>query len=123
MASPTGTAKASDASDALTPGRSDGLEGRLAPLVDRQHRAVSYLRVSVTDRCNYRCTYCLPEDGIQHVERQDILRFEEIAALVACFVDLGVRRVRLTGGEPTVRRSEERRVGNEGAWRLARRRC
>ena len=74
------------------------------PLLDRQHRRVDYLRVSVTDRCNYRCTYCMPEDGIHHVERDDILRFEEIAQLVACFVRLGVTSVRLTGGEPTVRR-------------------
>jgi cyclic pyranopterin phosphate synthase len=75
-----------------------------APLTDRQHRVVDYLRVSVTDRCNFRCTYCMPEDGIDHVDRADILSFEEIAALVSCFVGLGVRRVRLTGGEPTVRR-------------------
>jgi GTP 3',8-cyclase len=74
------------------------------PLVDRQRRVVDYLRVSVTDRCNYRCTYCMPEDGIDHVDRADILSFEEIAALVSCFVQLGVRRVRLTGGEPTVRK-------------------
>jgi GTP 3',8-cyclase len=74
------------------------------PLVDPQHRVIDYLRVSVTDRCNYRCTYCLPEDGIKHVDRADVLRFEEIAALVGCFVQLGVRRIRLTGGEPTVRR-------------------
>ena len=73
-------------------------------LTDRLQRRVDYLRVSVTDRCNYRCTYCLPEDGISHVDREDILRFEEIVALVRCFVELGVRRVRLTGGEPTVRR-------------------
>ncbi len=75
-----------------------------APLHDRQNRLVEYLRVSVTDRCNFRCTYCLPEDGIDHVDRADILSFEEIAALVGCFVQIGVRRVRLTGGEPTVRR-------------------
>jgi cyclic pyranopterin phosphate synthase len=75
-----------------------------APLVDRQGRRVDYLRVSVTDRCNYRCTYCMPEDGVDHVGRADILSFEEIRDLVACFVDLGVSRVRLTGGEPTVRR-------------------
>jgi GTP 3',8-cyclase len=76
----------------------------LPPLMDRQQRVVDYLRVSVTDRCNYRCTYCMPEDGIDHVDRADILSFEEVAALVSCFVQLGVRRVRLTGGEPTVRR-------------------
>ena len=74
------------------------------PLRDRQRRVIDYLRVSVTDRCNYRCTYCLPEDGVSHVDRADILSFEEIAALVSCFVRLGVERVRLTGGEPTVRR-------------------
>jgi cyclic pyranopterin phosphate synthase len=73
-------------------------------LVDAQGRAITYLRVSVTDRCNYRCTYCMPEDGVSHVDRADILSFEEIAALVGCFVRLGVERVRLTGGEPTVRR-------------------
>src|SRR5436190_13864105 len=73
-------------------------------LFDRQQRAITYLRVSVTDRCNYRCTYCMPEDGVSHVDRADILSFEEIAALVGCFVRLGVERVRLTGGEPTVRR-------------------
>jgi GTP 3',8-cyclase len=76
----------------------------LPVLTDRLQRRVDYLRVSVTDRCNYRCTYCLPEDGVSHVDREDILRFEEIVALVRCFVELGVRRVRLTGGEPTVRR-------------------
>jgi len=76
----------------------------LEPLVDQQRRAITYLRVSVTDRCNYRCTYCMPEDGVSHVDRADILSFEEIAALVGCFVRLGVERVRLTGGEPTVRR-------------------
>jgi GTP 3',8-cyclase len=75
-----------------------------ARLLDRQHRVIDYLRVSVTDRCNYRCTYCLPEDGVDHVDRADILSFEEIAALVACFARLGVTRLRLTGGEPTVRR-------------------
>src|SRR5947207_15619476 len=79
----------------------DPSKGRL---IDPQRRVIDYLRVSVTDRCNYRCTYCLPEDGVDHVQRADILSFEEIAALVACFVRLGVTRVRLTGGEPTVRR-------------------
>ena len=82
------------AAEARAPGR----------LVDPQRRVIDYLRVSVTDRCNYRCTYCMPEDGVDHVQRADILSFEEICALVACFTQLGVSRVRLTGGEPTVRR-------------------
>jgi cyclic pyranopterin phosphate synthase len=80
-------------------------------LVDRQRRVIDYLRVSVTDRCNYRCTYCMPEDGVDHVQRTDILSFEEICALVSCFARLGVTRVRLTGGEPTVRRDLVSLVG------------
>jgi cyclic pyranopterin phosphate synthase len=75
-----------------------------APLVDRKHRAIDYLRISVTDRCNYRCTYCIPEDGAPHAARADVLSFEEIEALARVFVGLGVRRLRLTGGEPTARR-------------------
>src|SRR5262245_23274868 len=73
-------------------------------LVDPQARVIDYLRVSVTDRCNYGCSYCIPADGVEHADRADILSFEEIAALVRVFASLGVRRVRLTGGEPTVRR-------------------
>src|SRR5881394_3893699 len=74
------------------------------PLLDRFARRIRYLRVSVTDRCNYRCTYCMPEDGVAHVDRAEVLSFEEIQALVRCFAGLGVTRVRLTGGEPTVRK-------------------
>jgi cyclic pyranopterin phosphate synthase len=75
-----------------------------APLVDPQRRVIDYLRISVTDRCNYRCSYCIPEDGAEHFARADVLSFEEIVALARAFVGLGVRRLRLTGGEPTVRR-------------------
>jgi GTP 3',8-cyclase len=74
------------------------------PLVDPQARVVDYLRVSVTDRCNYGCSYCIPDGGVEHSDRADVLSFEEIVALVRVFASLGVRRVRLTGGEPTVRR-------------------
>jgi cyclic pyranopterin phosphate synthase len=80
------------------------LEPPAGRLVDRQRRTIDYLRVSVTDRCNYRCTYCMPEDGVHHVDRADVLSFEEIWALCRCFARLGVTRLRLTGGEPTVRR-------------------
>ncbi len=73
-------------------------------LADPQGRRIDYLRISVTDRCNYRCTYCMPEDGVDHVDRADILSFEELAELVRCFAAVGVSRIRLTGGEPTVRR-------------------
>jgi GTP 3',8-cyclase len=82
----------------------EDVSSRQTPLVDPQRRVINYLRISVTDRCNYRCTYCMPEDGVSHVDRADILSFEEIVALVGCFARLGVRRLRLTGGEPTVRR-------------------
>jgi cyclic pyranopterin phosphate synthase len=81
-----------------------GPEQASGRLVDRQRRTIDYLRVSVTDRCNYRCTYCMPEDGVHHADRADVLSFEEICALVRCFARLGVTKVRLTGGEPTVRR-------------------
>src|SRR5262245_9937501 len=73
-------------------------------LIDRQRRVVSYLRISVTDRWNYRCTYCIPEDGAPHVARADVSSFEEIVALARAAGALGVRRLRLPGGEPTVRR-------------------
>ncbi|MBI4570421.1 MAG: GTP 3',8-cyclase MoaA [Chloroflexi bacterium] len=67
-------------------------------------RPVKNLRVSVTDRCNFRCTYCMPEEGLQWLGRDDILSYEEIERLVRVFVRLGLEEVRLTGGEPLVRR-------------------
>ena len=73
-------------------------------LVDLQARTVSYLRISVTDRCNYRCAYCMPVTGVDVVPRADLLSFDELERLTRLFVSLGVRRVRLTGGEPLVRR-------------------
>jgi cyclic pyranopterin phosphate synthase len=76
----------------------------IQPLVDRFDRRITYLRVSLTDRCNYRCTYCMPENGVDLVPREDILTYEELARVVRAFTRLGVKRVRLTGGEPTVRR-------------------
>lgn len=73
------------------------------PLVDGFARPVRYLRISVTDRCNFACTYCVPEDGIEHQARADVLGFEELERIVGLFVELGVVRIRLTGGEPLVR--------------------
>lgn len=82
--------------------------GSLAdPLVDRFARRIRYLRVSVTDRCNYRCSYCMPEElgaDLAFQPRAALLTFEEIARLVTIFARFGVRKVRLTGGEPTVRK-------------------
>ena len=71
---------------------------------DTLGRPLSNLRVSVTDRCNLRCAYCMPEAEYAWLPREDILHFEEIGRLVEVFADLGVDRVRLTGGEPLVRR-------------------
>jgi cyclic pyranopterin phosphate synthase len=74
------------------------------PLEDAHGRAIGDLRVSVTDRCNFRCRYCMPAEGMPWIPREEILSFEEIERLVALFARLGVRDVRLTGGEPLVRR-------------------
>lgn len=71
------------------------------------HRAISYLRVSITDRCNLRCVYCMPEEGVPALRHEDILRYEEIKRLVRIAAELGISRVRLTGGEPLVRRGIE----------------
>lgn len=77
---------------------------RLPVLSDAFAREVTYLRVSLTDRCNYRCTYCMPEDGVELLPKHDVLSFEQLERVVRVFAGLGVRRVRLTGGEPTVRK-------------------
>jgi cyclic pyranopterin phosphate synthase len=72
--------------------------------MDGHGRAIGDLRVSVTDRCNFRCQYCMPAEGLPWLERAEILTFEEIARLVELFASMGVGDVRLTGGEPLVRR-------------------
>ena len=74
------------------------------PIIDRFGRVATDLRVSVTDRCNLRCTYCMPPEGVAWLPRSEILDYEEIARLVHVFHGMGVRTVRLTGGEPTVRK-------------------
>lgn len=80
------------------------------PIHDRFHRAITYLRVSVTDRCNLRCVYCMPEEGVQLRTHEEILRYEEIARIVRVGSELGLTKVRLTGGEPLVRPGIERLV-------------
>ena len=75
-----------------------------SPLRDAHGRLIGDLRVSVTDRCNFRCQYCMPAEGLPWLDRADVLTFEEIERLVRLLVPLGVRSVRLTGGEPLVRR-------------------
>jgi cyclic pyranopterin phosphate synthase len=82
--------------------------------IDTLGRPVRDLRISVTDRCNFRCTYCMPKEifgrDYQFLEREQLLSFEEIERLTGIFVDLGVRKVRLTGGEPLLRRGIEELV-------------
>jgi GTP 3',8-cyclase len=73
-------------------------------------RRIEYLRVSVTDKCNLRCVYCMPEQGLPWLGRAEILDYEEIAAIVGVMAGMGLRRVRLTGGEPLVRRDLPRLV-------------
>jgi GTP 3',8-cyclase len=76
----------------------------MEPLVDGHGRRISDLRVSVTDRCNFRCQYCMPADGLPWLERSEVLTFEEIERVVRLMVRMGIEDVRLTGGEPLVRR-------------------
>jgi len=73
-------------------------------LIDPFGRAVKDLRISVTDRCNFRCTYCMPEEGMTWLPRSEVLTFEEIERIARVMVErYGVDSIRLTGGEPTVR--------------------
>jgi cyclic pyranopterin phosphate synthase len=83
---------------------------KLEPLVDGHGRHITDLRVSVTDRCNFRCQYCMPADGLPWLDRADVLRFEEIERLVSVMARMGVTDLRLTGGEPLVRREFPRLV-------------
>jgi len=82
----------------------------LPPLLDGWGRRIESVRVSVTDRCNFRCRYCMPAAGLEWLARAEILSFEEIARLVALLARMGVSEVRLTGGEPLVRRDLPRLV-------------
>jgi cyclic pyranopterin phosphate synthase len=79
-------------------------------LTDSFGRKIEYLRISVTDRCNFRCLYCMPLAGLEWLPKAEILTYEEIASVVAELAPLGLRRVRLTGGEPTIRPQIERLV-------------
>jgi len=76
----------------------------MAELYDRLGRHIHYLRVAVTDRCNFRCQYCMPPDGVEWLEHEDILRYEELVRIIGAFAGLGVDKVRITGGEPLVRK-------------------
>jgi len=86
-------------------------------LVDSYGRVIDYLRVSVTDRCNMRCLYCLPQGDVRFISHEDLLRYEEIISLSELLVGLGIRKIRITGGEPLIRKNIlflfERLVGLE----------
>ena len=73
-------------------------------MFDRFNRQIDYLRISVTDRCNLRCRYCMPEEGIKLLRHEDILTFDEITDFTRVAVAGGITRVRITGGEPLVRK-------------------
>ena len=74
-----------------------------APLIDPFARAITYLRLSVTDRCDFRCVYCMSEN-MTFLPKRDLLTLEELDRLCSSFIGLGVRKLRITGGEPLVRR-------------------
>lgn len=84
--------------------------GDAGPMRDGFGRRIEYLRISVTDKCNLRCVYCMPEEGLPWLRREEILSYEEIAAIVRTMAEMGLSRVRLTGGEPLVRRDLPRLV-------------
>ena len=81
------------------------MEQHQSPLTDRFGRSIEYLRLSVTDRCDMKCTYCLPKSFKGYQEPKDWLTFDEIERVVGAFARLGTSRVRLTGGEPLLRRN------------------
>src|SRR4029079_6936228 len=93
------------------------------PLIDKLGRVHTNLRVSVTDRCNIRCFYCMPDENVRFLARRDILTFEEIERFVRVVAPLGVNKLRLTGGEPLVRaelpRLVERLAAIEGIYDIA----
>jgi GTP 3',8-cyclase len=80
-------------------------------MIDGFGRRIEYLRISVTDKCNLRCIYCMPEEGLPWLRREELLSYEEIASIVRTMAGMGLRRVRLTGGEPLVRQDLPRLAG------------
>lgn len=80
-------------------------------MFDRFNRNINYLRISVTDRCNLRCTYCMPAEGVPSMHHEDILRYDEIIEVIKVAVDFGTKKVRITGGEPLVRKGVVNLIG------------
>ncbi len=81
------------------------VEKMIAPPVDGHHRQIDYLRISITDRCNLRCIYCMPSQGVSRLSHAEILSYEEILRLARIAVEMGITKIRITGGEPLVRRN------------------
>ena len=100
--------------DAGALGLSTRGDARAEGLLDRFGRSHTYLRISIIEKCNLRCRYCMPEEGVPLLPKGDLLSFEEIERLAALFVRLGVRKIRLTGGEPLVRRGVDDLVARIG---------
>ena len=80
------------------------METVLPNLIDKHNRHLNYLRISITDRCNLRCLYCMPHDGLAKLRHDEVLTYEEILRLATIAVNLGVNKIRLTGGEPLIRK-------------------
>ena len=76
----------------------------MEPLVDSYGRRIKSMRISVTDKCNFRCTYCMPAEGLPWLKKAEILSYEEIERIARVAVSMGIEQIRLTGGEPLVRR-------------------
>ena len=100
--------------DAASLGLTARGDARAHGLFDRFGRSHTYLRISIIEKCNLRCRYCMPEEGVPLLPKGDLLSFEEIERLAALFVRLGVRKIRLTGGEPLVRRGVDDLVARIG---------
>lgn len=79
-------------------------------MFDIHKRKIDYIRISVTDRCNLRCVYCMPEEGVQLIEREKVLSYEEIIRLCKLFAKLGIEKIKITGGEPLVRKDIEQLI-------------
>ena len=77
---------------------------KLSPLIDPFNRKITYLRVSVTDRCDFRCVYCMSEK-MQFLPKKDLLTLEELDKVCSVFIEMGIKKLRITGGEPLVRRN------------------
>lgn len=73
-------------------------------MIDKLNRNIEYMRISVTDRCNLRCVYCMPEEGVENIPHEEILSYDEIIRICKCISNLGIKKIKITGGEPLVRK-------------------